>query len=431
MELILPESKKILAAFSGGADSTAMLAKLWELKLKGMLELVAAAHFNHGLRPEAGSDEEHVRGFCGQRGLPCYFGGADVAQEAELSGRGVEETARELRYSFLQTAAERAGAQIICTAHNADDNVETVLLNLARGAGLTGLSGIPVQRGNIFRPMLHVTRAEILEYLNDAGLSYVEDASNRDTSFRRNRIRHDVVPVLREFNPRLAQAVRQTTTLVRQDESYLDEVTEKAMRHAEKTSGGVAYPVEGLKSLHPAIAVRVCRVMCRDAGLPSAQYEHLNAMLALAKGDSPSARIDLPRGMTARRQYDKLVVEPGGAPHCASDFEFECAVAEDADAGRGGGDIDTFLVNADAINGNLAVRSRQKGDCISLAGRGGTKTLKKLFIDGKVPRHLRENIPVVADDLGVIAVSGFGVDRSRVPAPGHPVLRLTVRSSLQ
>lgn len=404
-----------------------MLARLWELRSEGVLELVAAAHFNHGLRPEAASDEEHAREFCRSRGITCYFGRANVAEEAELSGRGIEETARSLRYDFLDMAAEQAGAEVICTAHNADDNVETVLLNLARGTGLAGLRGIPVSRGNIFRPMLHVSRTEILEYLKEAGLSCVEDASNADTSFRRNRLRHDVVPVLREFNPRLAQAVRQATTLVRQDESYFDGVTEKAMRRAEKTESGVAYPVDRLNALHPAIAVRVCRAMCEEAGLHSVQYEHLAAMLALAGGDSPSARTDLPRRMAARRQYDRLVVGPDVLLPGASGCGLECAPAAEDGMGRGKMQSDTFFIGADTIKGNLVVRSRQPGDEIALVGRGGTKTLKKLFIDEKVPRHLRESIPVIADDLGVVAVSGFGIDRSRVPGPGHEVLKLTIR----
>lgn len=157
------------------------------------------------------------------------------------------------------------------------------------------------------------------------------------------------------------------------------------------------------------------------------QYEHLNAMLALASSTSPSARADLPRGMAARRRYGKLVVGPEAVLPDTADAELECekAGAEDAaDCGRG----NTFFINSNSIVGELLVRSRQPGDAISLVGRAGTKTLKKLFIDEKIPRHLRESIPVIADDLGVVAVSGFGIDRSRAPAPGGSVLKLTIRS---
>lgn len=428
MELMLPESKRLLVAFSGGADSTALLNRLWELRGEAGLELVAAAHFNHGLRREADSDEEHVRAFCRERGITCYFGRADVAEEAGMAGRGVEETARVLRYDFLAMAAGQAGAGAICTAHNANDNLETVLLNLVRGTGLAGLRGIPRSRGNVFRPILHVPREEILEYLREKGIGYVEDASNADTSYRRNRMRHEVVPVLKDLNPRIEHAVTQATRLLREDEDFFDTMTSDAMAHAVNTPEGVSYDVAALAELHPAVAVRVCRAMCQAVGFPAVQYEHLNAMLGLVRGDSPSARVSLPRGIAARRQYDRLVVGPDVLLRDSPDFGLECSpVPAEAD-GDAQGDPQVFYINSDTIAGDIVVRSRQPGDEISLVGRSGTRTIKKLFIDEKVPRHLRDAIPVIADDAGVIAVSGFGIDRSRVPRPGCPLLKLTVRS---
>ncbi len=425
--LKLPDARRLLVAFSGGADSTALLDYLWQKRLSGELEMVAAGHFNHRLRAEADDDEQHVRAFCSSRGIPCFFGTADVAHEAKFTGTGLEATARSLRYEFLFSAAQQADAQIIVTAHTANDNVETVLLNLARGSGVAGLRGIPPQRGVMVRPMLGVTRAQVLDYLAGRSLGYVEDASNADTSFRRNRLRHDVIPVLREFNPRLEAAVCQTTSLLRQEEDFLSGLTAQAMLQAESCPEGVSFPCAELASLHPALGLRVCRAMAESSGLFALSYDHLISMLSLCQSESPHAGLDLPQGFVARRKYDLLILGPAAL---LTSRQSVTLLREEAspDGENVHKSFNTFLINADTIQGDLTVRSRQPGDTIALCGRSGSKTLKKLFIEEKIPVHLRDSVPVLADDLGVVAVCGFGVDRSRVAQEGSPALKITVRS---
>ena len=191
---MLPQGSTVLCALSGGADSMALLSVLEALAKPRSLTL-HAAHFNHQLRGEESQrDEDFVVQWCQKRGIPLVVGRGDVAQEAQEQGKGVEETARAMRYGFLTATAQELGADKIATAHNADDNAETLLLHLARGTGLDGLTGIPPVRGILIRPLLATPRIDIAVYLAQEEIPHVEDSSNQDTVYARNRLRQEVMP---------------------------------------------------------------------------------------------------------------------------------------------------------------------------------------------------------------------------------------------
>lgn len=209
---MLPRDELILCALSGGGDSTALLHFL---KSQGFR--VAAAHFDHHLRPTSGADAQLARALCRELDVPFYLGGSRVG---ELPGN-TEANARHARYAFLEATAEEIGAARIATAHNANDNLETVLLHLTRGCGLQGLTGIQPRRGKLVRPMLHTTRSAIEDYLKEHALAYATDESNADTHYARNRLRHQVVPVLESLNPRVAEAAARMTDRLRLDAQRL------------------------------------------------------------------------------------------------------------------------------------------------------------------------------------------------------------------
>ena len=200
---LIPPGSGVLCALSGGADSMYLLCRLLEGREKYGWT-VCAAHFNHGLRESAGRDADFVRAWCEARGVPLTSGREDVAALARREGRGLEEAGRAARYRFLADAARRAGLEFIATGHHAGDDAETVLMNLIRGCGLKGLTGIPQRRGNIVRPMLEVSRPEIESYLRKRAVPHVEDETNAGLDYARNRVRHRLLPLLEELNPRAA-----------------------------------------------------------------------------------------------------------------------------------------------------------------------------------------------------------------------------------
>ena len=437
---MLPPGGAVLCAVSGGADSMCLLHLLLELSWEGGFR-VCAAHYHHGMRGEAAdADAAFVSQWCADRGVPCVVERGDVYAEAERRGLGVEETGRRLRYEFLRRAAAELGCGRVATAHNADDNLETLLLHLARGTGLHGLAGIPPRRGEIVRPLLTTSRAEITAYLEEHNVPHVEDATNADEYYARNRIRRQVVPVLRQLNPRLTESAAETMGYLRADDDFLNAQAAAACQNARWAEDDLVIEARYIAQLPAAIAPRAVRRLLEmmGDGDTNCSAAHLKAVVSLARGEDPSAVAYLPGGRLAQRVYQELLLttqadplppfpaeplcldgetEAAGTPWRASCRRVTCPEAGEEQQGA-------FYLARDSIQGPLLLRPRQTGDEIALPRRGGTKSLKKLFIDEKIPRRERERIPVLADDRGVAAVAGFGPDQSRAARPGQPAYEI-------
>lgn len=404
--LALSQGSRVLCALSGGADSVCLLH--WLSRLGDLT--VYAAHFNHQLRgEEADGDEQFVRELCGAWNIPLFVGRGDVKAYAQREKRSVEEAGRVLRYKFLQETAEREGCGLIATAHNADDNAETMLLSLIRGTGLTGLAGIPFRQGNVVRPLLDVTRQEILSYLDRHDLPHREDSSNSDETYARNRLRAQVMPVLRQLNSRAVEHMANTAAQLTEIDRYLDETARGLLTRAEESPGRVSLPMEALSQAPRALRPRmVLQLLDRlGVGRRDIRSVHLEAVLAL----SPGGRLDLPHGLIARREYDTLVLTTrrDAAPSWTA---FSPVEGLNPVPGTGWG-----LVLEGPPWPGLTVRSRQTGDAVTLPN-GHTRSLKKLFIDRKIPRPGRDIIPISADGDGVIAVAGL-VENSAHPCAGR------------
>ena len=263
---MLPRGGAVLCAVSGGADSMCLLHLLSSLAKEGGFR-VSAAHYNHSLRgAESDGDAAFVAEWCALRGIPCIVGAGDVGREAELRGLGVEETARQMRYEFLRTVADTTGCDRIATAHNADDNLETLLLHLVRGAGLHGLAGIPPRRGDIVRPLLTTARADIMAYLEEHHVPHVEDSTNTDEAYARNRIRRQVVPVLRQLNPRLTESAAETMGYLRADDDFLNAQAAAACRNARWAEDDLVIEARYIAQLPAAIAPRAVRRLLEMMG---------------------------------------------------------------------------------------------------------------------------------------------------------------------
>lgn len=362
-----------------------------------------------------------------------------MAHEARARGLGVEETARQMRYEFLRGAADAMGCGRIATAHSADDNLETLLLHLVRGAGLHGLAGIPPRRGVVVRPLLTTSRAEIVAYLEANGVAHVEDSSNTDEGYARNRIRRQVVPVLRQLNPRLTESAAETMGYLRTDNDYLNAQAAAACQNARWAEDDLVIEARYIAQLPAAIAPRAVRRLLEMMGDGSTNCSaaHLKAVVELARGDDPSAVVFLPGGRLAQRVYRELLLTTQSDPlppflptPLALDGETEVEgtpwrvrcrrYAARTRAGGSRGPVS----GPGGAGGSPGAPPPADGGRGFPAGRGGTKTLKKLFIDEKVPRRERERIPVLADGRGVAAVAGFGPEQSRTAAPGQAAYEL-------
>ncbi|MGN1004374.1 MAG: tRNA lysidine(34) synthetase TilS [Oscillospiraceae bacterium] len=437
---MLPAGTLILCAVSGGADSMCLLHLLETLAPERGFSL-HAAHFNHKLRgTESDRDEEFVRAWCAGRGIPLTVGSGDVQAETVRTGRGVEETARALRYAFLERTAEELGAARIATAHTADDNAETLLFHLVRGSGLQGLTGIPPRRGKVVRPLLTCTRTEVVEYCTAHNVAWVEDSTNADETFTRNFLRRRVMPLLEQINPRTAEHLSAAAERLRADNDYLNAQAARAAAQGRMTSGGLVIEAELLAQLPDPVALRAVRQLLEQAGGgKNCTAAHLDALLRLCRSDDPSGRADLP-GLTARREYGTLVLEGAEEPVSPppptpvredgrtvyGDTGWSVTCRQTVCPEKSFKNPDTFYLSRAKIKGALTLRPRQTGDSIRLPGRNG-KTLKKLFIDEKIPLERRALLPVLADDAGVLAVGSFGPDVSRLAQPGEEAVEITLK----
>lgn len=395
-QMVAP-GERVYCAVSGGADSVALLWGLYLLKdqLGFALE---AVHFNHRLRgEESHRDEEFVRNLCARYDIPITVGSGNIVS----GSKGLEAAAREARYAFFATLPGK-----IATAHTADDNAETVLMHLVRGTGLKGLCGIRSVRGNVIRPMLGITRQEVLAFLQEQHLTYVEDSTNAEDAFLRNRLRHHVMPLLKAENPSLAQNLSAMAAHLCQDAQLLEEMA----RYEELPT------VEELRNLHPAIRSRMLERFLKEQGVPEPEAQHIALAERLVFSDKPSAAGNFPGGVVIRRNYDRLeAAEPAKSLQSVSlplhgqvqldelGLRVVCTQAQTLENSP-------TVFTVDSVDAPV-LRSRQEGDSIRL--KGGTKTLKKLLIDRKIPVAYRDAVAVIADNRGVVGVYGIGADESR------------------
>ena len=422
----MPPSGRILCAVSGGADSMCLLHLLHSRGRD-----VVAAHFEHGIRGEESlRDAAFVQSWCRERGIPCVTGHGDVPAYAREKRLSLEEAARALRYRFLEETAAEQDCAWIATAHTADDNVETVLLNLTRGAGALGLRGIPPCRGKMIRPLLGVSRREIEDYLEKNAVPHVEDSSNESDDYSRNRIRRRVTPVLREINPGLNEAVGRTARLLAQDEDCLSGL---AKDFIDRFYDGESLPGKELLALHRAVASRVIRRLCRQ----SLSMEQVEAALALA-GSRERKLLHLP-GQCLRCEQGRLYFTQEESI-CLPDRQLvpgqwvqvpELGLELLAEYGSEGGEVNglfkTYRFKCENIGSTLLCGGRKPGDKLRPQGRRCTKSLKSLFLEAGYTQRQRERTLVLRDEKGVLAVLGLAADERVKAGPDEPVLSIKIR----
>lgn len=403
---------RITVALSGGADSVALLSCLLEIKDEFGLQ-VSAAHLNHCLRgEESDRDERFVRELCAKLKVPLVCERADIKLESAKNGESIELVARKVRYAFL----ERVSEGLIATAHTANDNIETVLHNMARGTGIAGLCGIPPKRGRIIRPLINVSRREIESYCAERELSFCVDSTNSDESYTRNRIRHSIVPRLCEVNSNAVENTALMSATLREDADFIRQQTDAAFL---ETSCGDGLHVQGLKEMHPALRSRCIARLYEQRVGKTPENRHIAAVSEILKTGGrtgvqngwsavvkngrlrflpPKTEVKLPE--TAVRnlpmEYQGLKLFTDSTENIKKSSKFNNLLLNNA-------------VDCDKICGKLVLRGRLPGDAIKLRGRNCTKTFKKLFNESKTDEGERDRLPVLTDDEGVVWLCGFGV----------------------
>jgi tRNA(Ile)-lysidine synthase len=445
--------KRTLVAVSGGPDSVALLLILAHLREALDLELWVG-HFDHGLRHRAQREAERslVSRLADDLGLPFLFGQGDTRAHARRHRLSLEEAARALRYAFLSGEAERVGAGAVATGHSASDQVETVLMHLIRGSGLTGIAGMqprsswpfPGHAGlALLRPLLTVSRRQIERYCHEEGLSPCVDASNLLLEPLRNRVRHELLPLLRRYNPRVDQALLRLAAASSADAAHLDETAGLFWQAlAQRSKRAVKFPRLELAGLSPALQSRLLLLAGRHLIGEAAQIEaaHLQAMQAVLAGRS-NRRLSLPGGLVFAAQAESVRLMVGEEERAQPIPETTLAVpgrtdvvgwrveAELLPAGAAPATDDRYeaLLDPDAVGPALTVRSRRPGDRLRPLGLRGEKKLQDLLVDAKVPRDQRDGVPLVCAAWGIAWVVGHRLDeRAKVRESSREVLRLRV-----
>ena len=468
---LIGRDTRVLAAVSGGSDSVALAHVLRELDAAGEVRLAGLVHFNHQLRRAAAGDEQFVATLGESLGVPVLTDCGDVAARARRERRSVEDAGRAARYAFFERARSLAGADVVALGHTRDDQAETFLLRLTRGAGPRGLGGMYPRNGYIVRPLLGCRRADLRAWLSARTLPFVEDDSNSDVSIPRNRVRAELLPMLEaRFNPGIVDVLADEADLVREAWQWMnamaDDLTARLVRPIASLGEERVIEVEvgELASLPLALRRAVLwRAMTTMAGVRPISSGNVESAIRLTDqmGDG---RLDVP-GQRVERIGSRLVLRgrPAGvvgrpvakeanlfryslsipgevalpeaglllsAEAVPADARFEDMSAAVRSGALGGAGSHVAVVRRDLMAGSLAVRNRRPGDRFRPLGLDGRKKLQDFFVDRKVARAIRDAVPIVVDETDrIVWVAGYAIDEAfRVTDPAQAVLILKLKA---
>lgn len=421
---LFPSRCHVVVGVSGGADSMALLNCLYHWP--DYTVRVTVVHIHHGLRgKDADRDAYLVKKYCESRSIPYMQRCVDVAAIAAEQHVSVETAGRAIRYDTFEEIRRRVGADFILTAHTASDQMETVLMHLVRGCGTDGLSGIPVKRDTIRRPLLCCTREEIEEYCIRRRVPYAIDETNYDMQYTRNRVRHEVLPMLRGINPSVDAALLRVSQHSAEDANLLRSMALDALQRAEAADG---WNVAGFIEQPQPIRRRMIAAILREASVPSIEETHIIAVDNVLKAGK--GKVCLPGCVTIEvgqgsvYLYHSSTTARYPKPKPLNKFPYTgffgatkfSVTVQDAEVYRL---VHNLFANPvfdyDKIQGQLYVRCRQEGDYLHPAGRHIGKTLKKLMNEWRIPANKRATFPIVCDDAGVVMVPGYACDERVKP----------------
>ncbi len=453
---LLKEGDKVLAAVSGGPDSTCLLHVLHALSSRLRIE-ISAVHVNHLLRgEESDADEAFVREFCLSMGIRLFPERRDVSRYASDARISVEEAGREIRYRIFDEIADEHGLNKIAVAHNRDDQAETVIMHIIRGTGLDGLAGMPYKRGRVIRPLLDVRRGEIDEYCRNNAIGTRIDSSNMKRDYMRNRVRLDLIPYIdRLFGVDISDRISSMSLLLNEDRKFIMDVASIFYdKIADESGGKVSIDITGLTKCHPSIRRHILRIALEKAAgsLKGIFSNHIEAVLALALKGRTGTSVNLPGGIRPYVSYGEIVIGKIDSEKDLFDKEVEIPgmtymdefgiwldaavidLMQSDEACMKLSDLSPLqYLDYDSIAGYgrpddvLRVRSRMQGDYFTPVGSKYSKKLKKYFIDGKFPRFERDKFLLIAKGNEIAWIIGHKIsDKFKVTENTKKVLKLEI-----
>lgn len=437
---LIQKSDRILVAFSGGKDSVCLLFLLHTLRENMDFDL-AACHIHHGIRgKEADEDLKFCQELCREKSIPFFMQKVDAPAFSKENGFTLEEGARILRYGALESIAEKNGYNKIATAHNASDQAETVLFHLIRGSGLNGTCGIPVKRENIIRPLLAFHKEEILEFSQQFHLPFKEDSTNCDITYARNRLRHRILPEMEKINPSVEKALVRFSKISREETALTNFLCDEWERKNQIKCSAGRIPVKELselnaqKALAPVFRCAVARMITDEKIV--IDFQHLKAISALLKRPCTGKIIEISKDCYFTIEGNDLAFKQNETKPIHIDYQVKLPVGEASlplpetyvkrsDKKRGiVENINkmhlTIHIANDKIEGDLFARNRKEGDTVRMGGM--TRSLKKLFQEARLPASLRDRLPLICDEGGIVWIPYVGLcDRVRKSECGEIV----------
>lgn len=436
---MLSGGEKVLAGVSGGIDSMVLLTLLQQFVEKFKGELVVA-HLNHGLRgKESDRDESFVKSVATDMGLSCVTKKINVGDISIKAGLNLQDAARRERYGFFEEVFRSQGCDRIAVGHNADDQAETMLMRIIRGSGIKGLGGIPPKRGVIIRPIIELSREDITNYALAKGINFMEDSSNLKESYLRNKLRRQLIPTLKEYNPRICNELNMLSSINRDVESYLQDEAEKAFKKAicpdSEDAGAISLHVSTFNKIPAALKAKVImKVVEQLTGSSSGLFSaHILDVENLALNAVSGRSINLPKEIIVSLEYGRLIFSCGARPKGDTSFKYPLDIPGDTIIKEAGiilraskaipddsnlkGDKKTIYLDMKRFPGPLEVRNFMAGDRIRIEGMSGRKKLKDLFIDEKIPPRLRRKIPILVSGDEILWVIGLRKSKSTNTEP--------------
>ncbi len=421
---MLNEKDSVLLGLSGGADSVCLLIMLHQLKEEYKIKL-SAIYIDHGLRPDETIEEKNFcQNLCDSLNVPFISKNIDVKSYAKEHDLNKQEAARDLRYKILEETANEQNANKIALAHNADDQAETFLMRILRGSGAKGLSGIPLVRGKVIRPLIEIERREIEEFFDNTSQAYMTDSSNLKQDYFRNWLRISVLPEFKRKNPDLIQTISRICSILSEEDNHLELIVTKTLMKLipKKTDKTIELFLVPLESMDKAILRRILR---RAIGaveeLRGINYIHIEEIIELIKHGRSGDRLNLPKKIRVIKSYSTLIITselPVKLNYYSLPVPGELLLKDAgiallssfADNTVKTNEKQNTALDADKVKLPLSVRAREKGDVFYPSGFGKKKKLQDFFVDEKIPRDERDSIPIVLSGDDIVWVAGYRTD---------------------